>query len=79
MSLKGKVEGKPELSARLHEEGSRGLKVFGYEPERSLRVSDGYQCSEKHDPSCPKFSTPSARHQIARPIAVARKNTKVLE
>lgn len=79
MSLQGKVEGKPELAARLHEEGSRGLKLFGYEPGRSLRMSDSYQCSEKHDPSCPKFSAPSVRHQISRPIAVARKNTKVLE
>ena len=34
-----KVEGDPDLARKLQEEGERGLRIFGYEPERSLRAS----------------------------------------
>lgn len=42
-----KLEGKPELSRAMHEQGARGLKVFGYEPEveRSYEPVDGYHCT----------------------------------
>lgn len=62
----GKVEGKPELSRLLHEEGEAGLRTFGYEPERSLRASTGFQCAVERDATCP---APPTSKQPARPAA----------
>lgn len=73
-----KVDGKPVLSKSLHTEGERGLRLFGYEPERSVRASGGYQCAEEHDPSCPKAPAIGSRPQISRTREV-RKNVKVSE
>lgn len=71
-----KVEGDPDLARKLHSEGERGLRIFGYEPERSLRVSGGYQCGTEHDATCPK--PPSAQSRSTSPRqSVQRKNTQV--
>jgi hypothetical protein len=46
------LKDKPELSSKLHEEGSLGLATFGYEP-RQERIADvvkapagGFSCDE---------------------------------
>lgn len=62
-----KVEGKPELSKQLHDEGERGLRTFGYEPERSLRESSGFQCAAERDPTCPKPTFPPPSSRSSRP------------
>ncbi len=72
------MEGNPGLSKLLHEEGGRGLSLFGYEPERSLRASDGFQCTAERELTCPKppplgFGFRPPRHQ--EPIK--RKNVEV--
>jgi hypothetical protein len=41
---------KPDLSAKLHAEGAKGLATFGYEPQTSFYDSpsptNGFQCDE---------------------------------
>lgn len=77
VNTQGKVEGNHILSKSLHEEGKRGLNVFGYEPERALRASDGYQCALEHSKSCPQPLPPVGRPRTSR-IKNTRKNTEVL-
>ncbi|CBN77427.1 conserved unknown protein [Ectocarpus siliculosus] len=64
---KNKVEAKPELSKQLHDEGERGLRTFGYEPERSLRASSGFQCAAERDPTCPKPASSPQPSRSSRP------------
>ncbi|CAM9821095.1 unnamed protein product [Laminaria digitata] len=75
---KTKVEGDPDLAGNLQKEGERGLRIFGYEPERSLRASGGYQCAAEHDPTCPKPPAAPSRQSVSRPRpSPQRKNTEV--
>lgn len=72
-----KVEGDPDLARNLQKEGERGLRIFGYEPERSLRASRGYQCAAEHDSTCPKPPAAPGRQTAPRRTIVRRKNTEV--
>ncbi|CAM9164463.1 unnamed protein product [Discosporangium mesarthrocarpum] len=47
---KAKVEGNMKLKEALHSEGERGLRLLGYYPARSPRLTR-YQCTER-PPSC---------------------------
>jgi hypothetical protein len=45
---KQRLEGNPELSARLHEEGKEALAIFGYEPVKTFMdvQRDAQPCDE---------------------------------
>eukprot|EP00903_Cladosiphon_okamuranus_P010033 g9515.t1 len=74
---KGKVDGKPQLSQLLHYEGERGLRLFGYEPERPLRASDGFQCPAERDPTCPKAPSSPLAAAVRPPSRDKRAPAKV--
>lgn len=71
------MEGNPGLSELLHEEGGTGLRLFGYEPERSLRVSGGFQCAAERDPTCPKSPPPGSALSASRNQQSIKRNVEV--